>query len=115
MVEEQQLKNHFTGFHDLRCRSADNHPLGHRSRTGRYLPPFHLLNFNQTHAACAERLQLIIVAENRNLDPVQLGRLINRRTFRCSNLLVIYCKIYHLNLCSVSLTVCAKWIFIQAP
>ena len=111
MVQKEQFQNHFTSLDNIRGRCANNHAFCYRCSAGRNLTTLHLLNFNQTHAASSERFELFVMAQDRYVNPVQFGRFINSRGFWCCDLLIVYCKIYHLDLCPVSLTKCVKILF----
>src|SRR5688572_22082548 len=51
----------------------------------------HLLDLDQTHPAGANRLQLRVVAEDRDLDPDLLGRLDQQHPFRNRHLAAVDC------------------------
>jgi len=102
MFQQQKLEHQLAGFHDLVRHGADDHPLRYRCGTGWNQTPLHLLDFHQTHAAAAERMQFLVMTENWYPDTRSLGRVKNGGITFYRYLFVVYSKINHLDLCSPS-------------
>ena len=81
MIDKEKLKYGFTYFANLIRHGVNDHPFGHRCRTGRNQASLHLLDFHQTDAARAIWQQLLGITEHRYVNTVLLGRLVDSRCF----------------------------------
>jgi hypothetical protein len=90
MAGQQQLQRGAAhGIHG-RCAGMDYHTVRSRRGTG-YRQATHLLDFNDTQAAASVRLQVLVIAEGRDIDTGCLSRLQYRRPFGYFNLLTVNC------------------------
>ena len=96
VVGEQQFQHRLARAGHLRRIGAHHHAFGHRERARR-LQLGCLLHFHQAHAAGGLQRQAFVVAEGRNLDAHQLGRIDHQRSRRCFNRAAVDGQLYQVS------------------
>src|SRR5215469_12909867 len=100
MIYEEELQCALARLLDGRRVSVDRHTWGDGCGTGSGKLG-HIVNRDEAHTACAQRLHLWMVTVDRYLDTKLLRRRPDKRAFRHAHRLTIYRKLYQLYCCCI--------------